>query len=43
MSNELKISGTSKVEKSYEKQITFTRGEEDTTPPYIGKVMTALN
>ena len=28
MSNELKISGTSKVEKSYEKQITFTRGEE---------------
>jgi len=26
MSNELKISGTSKVEKSYEKQITFTRG-----------------
>jgi hypothetical protein len=28
MSNELKISGVSKVEKSYEKQITFTRGEE---------------
>jgi hypothetical protein len=28
MSNELKISGISKVEKSYEKQITFTRGEE---------------
>ena len=28
MSNELKVSSTSKVEKSYEKQITFTRGEE---------------
>jgi hypothetical protein len=28
MALELKISGVSKVEKSYEKQITFTRGEE---------------
>lgn len=27
MSNEIKISGTTKEEKSYEKHITFTRGE----------------
>jgi hypothetical protein len=28
MSSKLKIAGVSKVEKSYEKEITFTRGDE---------------